>query len=125
FRGLDLSVQDEQGFRRATPHLMLTVTNGAYFGGGFPIAPQARIDDGLLHACMIGDAAPLRRMALFNKAERGRHVLEPEVTVRTARRFTLTAHSPFRFEADGDIYETSLPELELELLPGALRVIRG
>lgn len=125
FRGLELSIQDDQSFRRTAPHLMLTVTNGAYFGGGFPIAPQARIDDGVLHACMIGDAAPLRRMALFNRAEKGRHVQEPEVSVRTARRFTLTAADPFRFEADGDIYETSVPELEIEVLPGALRVIRG
>lgn len=125
FRGLELSVRDDRGFRRTAPHLMLTVTNGAYFGGGFPIAPQARIDDGVLHGCMIGDGAPLRRMALFSRAGKGRHVGEPEVEVRTARRFTLAAAGPFRFEADGDLYETTVPELDLEVLPGALRVIRG
>jgi len=125
FRGLDLTVADDAEVRETRRHLMLTVTNGAWFGGGFPIAPRARIDDGLLHACMIGDASPLRRMALFNKAEKGRHVEEPEVRIHTATRFTLTADAPFRFEADGDIYETAVPELDLELLPGALRVIRG
>ena len=74
---------------------------------------------------MIGDGTPMRRLALFNKAEKGRHVEEPEVEVRTARRFTLTAQAPFRFEADGDLYETAVPVLDLEVLPGALQVIRG
>lgn len=125
FPGTELSVRDAAGTTVARRHLMLTVTNGAYFGGGFPIAPAARIDDGRLHACHIGDASPLRRMALFGKAGKGRHVEEPEVETRTSSRFVISSAGPIRFEADGDIYETSVPELDLEILPGALRVVRG
>ncbi len=51
---------------------MLTITNGCYFGGGFPIAPQATVGDGRLHACPIGDASPLTRLKLLSLAERGR-----------------------------------------------------
>jgi diacylglycerol kinase (ATP) len=123
FPGLNLSVRDGGDFQVHRAHLMMTVTNGAFFGGGFPIAPGAEIDDGLLHACLIGDASPMRRMRLFGRAEKGRHVTEPEVETRTARRFTVEAGEPVRFEADGDIYETGVPELDLELLPGALLVV--
>ena len=40
---------------------MLTISNGSYFGGGFPIAPGSSVDDGQLHACRILDARPLER----------------------------------------------------------------
>lgn len=120
---LDLEVDGAPPVRKR--HLMLTVTNGAWFGGGFPIAPDARIDDGMLHACAIGDAAPLRRMKLFNRAEKGRHVTEPEVEVLNARRVSVRADGPVRFEADGDVFETEGNELELEILPGALPVLQG
>jgi YegS/Rv2252/BmrU family lipid kinase len=125
FPGLDLQMQLDGGAATRKRHLMLTVTNGAWFGGGFPIAPDARIDDGKLHACVISDAAPLRRMTLFNRAEKGRHVTEPEVEMLDARRVQLRGPDPFRFEADGDVFETEGDELELEILPGALRVLQG
>ncbi|MDT8340600.1 MAG: diacylglycerol kinase family lipid kinase [Longimicrobiales bacterium] len=124
FHGTRVRVVDESAWSTEGRHLMITLTNGAYFGGGFPIAPGARVDDGLLHACLIGDARPLRRMALFSRAGRGRHEGEPEVVTRTARGFTLTLEGPVHFEADGDLYRTDGPELAVELLPGALQMIR-
>lgn len=124
FRSLPVRVRDDGDLDTSRDHLMLTVTNGMYFGGGFPIAPSARIDDGLLHACMIQDASPLRRMSLFNRAEKGRHVDQPEVEVRTSRSYTLEFSSPVRFEADGDLFDAEASELSLEVLPGALRVIQ-
>lgn len=125
YRALSISASEGGEFRAAREHLMLTVTNGAYFGGGFPIAPDARIDDGVLHACHISDASPFRRMALFNRAEKGRHVGEPEVEVRTAPSYTLRFRGPVRFEADGDLFDADGSELSLQVLPGALRVIRS
>lgn len=125
FPGLPIEFRDGEGLERSRSHLLLTVTNGPYFGGGFPVTPDARIDDGLLHACSIGDASPLRRMALFNHAEKGRHVTDPEVELHTARRFRLTLPGPVRFEVDGDVFRTAGNELSLRLLPGALRVLKG
>lgn len=125
FRGLELRTTEDDGGETRRDHLMLTVTNGAFFGGGFPIAPGAEIDDGALHVCSIGNASPFRRLALFNRAEKGRHTGEPEVALRTARKIRLRGPGPLRFEADGDIFETRGPELELQILPGALRVLRG
>lgn len=125
FRGLPLEVALDDGPAEKRDHLMLTVTNGAWFGGGFPIAPEGRVDDGRLHACSIGNASPFRRMSLFNRAEKGRHVDQPEVEVRTAQRVRLEGSGPVRFEADGDVFETRGGSLELEILPGALPVIRG
>jgi len=123
FRGLDCRVTADGGEERSGHHLMLTVSNARYFGGGFPIAPEAHVCDGLLHACRIEDAPPLTRFRLFNMAERGRHVRSERVEILDAPRFRLRFAEPPRFEMDGDVRRAAQPELDVRVLPAALRVV--
>lgn len=123
FAGVDIGVEQPGGASRDGHHLMLTVTNGRYFGGGFPIAPHASVEDGSLHVCSILDAPPLTRLGLFNKAEKGRHVTSERVEVLDAPRFTLTFDAPPRFEMDGDVRQAAEARLEVRVLPGALEVV--
>lgn len=123
FPGLHVHVEPESSEPRELHHLMLTVSNGRYFGGGFPIAPDAAVDDGLLHACMIGDAPGLTRMKLFNLAERGRHVTSDQVEIVDDTAFRLTFHEPPRFEMDGDVRKSEANVVEVHSLSGALRVL--
>lgn len=123
FPGFSVKLEDEEGFSRSDPTLMLTVTNGVYFGGGFPISPRASVQDGLLHACYVGDAKPLRRLSLFDRAGKGSHESSKEVDARASTRFRLTFPSPARLEIDGDIYAATEPDLTLEVAKGALRVL--
>jgi diacylglycerol kinase family enzyme len=116
-------LEDDEGFSRSDSTLMLTVTNGEHFGGGFPIAPGATVRDGVLHACFIGDAKPLRRIVLFDKAGKGRHEECHEVTPWAATSFNLTFPRPFRFELDGDVYASGEETLRLEIVPAALEVL--
>ena len=123
FPGFDFTLTSGSGARREGHHLMLTVSNGRFFGGGFPIAPGATIHDGLLHACQIRDAPPLGRLKLFNLAERGRHVGDERVELLSDRRFSLDLDAPPRLEVDGEVRQASRPRLEMRVLPGALRVV--
>jgi len=123
FPGIDARVESTAGAVRESRQLMLTVSNGRFFGGGFPIAPEATVDDGLLHACLIGDASPLKRLRLFTLAERGRHVGADEVEVIDDRAFRLRFPEPPRFEMDGDVRRSSAEEIEVRSLPGALTVV--
>jgi diacylglycerol kinase (ATP) len=123
FPGALLKASDHAGFEREATHLMVTISNGRWFGGGFPIAPDGRIDDGMLHACLIGDASPLQRLKLFGLAEKGRHVGDPRVELRSAGRFSLEFGAPIRFEVDGDVFRTEGTTLELEVRPGALTLV--
>jgi YegS/Rv2252/BmrU family lipid kinase len=104
-------------------HLMLTVSNGRYFGGGFPIAPHADVSDGRLHACSIEDADPFTRLRLFILAERGRHVGSERVGVVDARTMRIRFDAPPRFELDGEVRRSRDPEIELTVRPGALQVV--
>jgi YegS/Rv2252/BmrU family lipid kinase len=126
YPGIEPVVSSPMHRERAGRRLIVTISNGRYFGGGFPIAPGATVDDGLLHACVIRDAGPLRRAALFNKAERGRHIGAPEVELLSDRSFTIRfpADGPTpRFEIDGDVYASRGHAVEVELLPRALEIV--
>jgi diacylglycerol kinase (ATP) len=123
FRGFDCRIETEDGRERSGQHLMLTVSNARFFGGGFPIAPDAHVADGLLHACRIADASPFTRFRLFNMAERGRHVRSERVEILDAPGFRLEFDAPPRFEMDGEVRRASGPTLDVRVLPAALRVV--
>jgi diacylglycerol kinase (ATP) len=123
FPGFEMTLEAEGGYRRSERTLMLTITNGKFFGGGFPIAPGASLCDGALHACHIRDAKPLRRLLLFDRAGKGRHEISPEVDALAAPRFKLAFPRPVRCEVDGDVYATAGEEISVEVREGALRVL--
>ncbi len=123
FPGIRLEARSGSGREAGGAHLMLTVSNGRYFGGGFPIAPDGTVDDGKLHACLIADAPPLARLRLFNLAEKGRHPRSERVTILDDERFRLTFEAPPRFEMDGDVRQAAEATLEASILRGALRVV--
>jgi diacylglycerol kinase (ATP) len=123
FPGFDVEVTGAGGAVRRGSHLMITVSNGRYFGGGFPIAPDATVEDGRLHACLIGDAPPFTRFGLFNAAGKGRHVESGRVEVVDDTRFALAFGSPPRFEVDGDVFVSSQAVVEVEVMAGALDVV--
>lgn len=126
YPGIDATVSLPGHADRPGRKLIVTISNGRYFGGGFPIAPGADVDDGLIHACVIRDAAPLRRAALFARAERGRHVGLPEVEILSGSsfgvRFSPDAPPP-RFEIDGDVYAVGSHRVDVDVAPAALEVV--
>ena len=123
FPGIASRVESGGGQTRESHLLMLTVSNGRFFGGGFPIAPDATVDDGKLHACLIGDAPSLTRLKLFNLAERGRHVTSERVEIIDDQSFRLRFDAPPRFEMDGDVRKSAEAEIEVRSMPGALKVV--
>jgi diacylglycerol kinase (ATP) len=123
FEGFGCRLEPGGAEAREGRHLMITVSNGRYFGGGFPIAPAATVTDGLLHSCRFEDASPLARLRLFNLAERGRHVRSDRVEILGDAGFRLTFDAPPRFEVDGDVRRAAEETVELRVLPKALRVV--
>lgn len=123
FPGLELRLETDDGRARTGRYLMLTISNGAFFGGGFPIAPGASVDDGRLHACRILDALPHQRLRLFTMAERGRHVRSERVEVIDSRRYRVSFDHPPRFEMDGEVRVAAASTLDVSVLPGALAVV--
>jgi diacylglycerol kinase (ATP) len=103
-------------------HLAVVVSNGPRFGGGFLIAPGARVDDGALDLVRVADGPPWRRLAVFAGATRGTHIGAPEVSRRAVREVTLTFDAPPLFDADGELHQAAGPTVTVRCHPGALRL---
>ncbi|UJP38978.1 diacylglycerol/lipid kinase family protein [Cellulomonas palmilytica] len=105
---------------------IVAVANCGWFGGGVNIAPQARVDDGLLDIVV---AAPLARpgvLKILPRVYRGTHTADPAVRVLQARSvlvepLTALGAAPPPAFADGE-RAGPLP-LQLDVVPGALRVL--
>ena len=103
--------------------LMLTISNAPFFGGGFLIAPEAQLDDGLLDACVIGNTPAFKRWRLFNAAPKGRHVRSPHVQMRQSTRFSVRFSTPPKYEVDGELWQAEGAEVIIEAVPQALQVV--
>jgi diacylglycerol kinase (ATP) len=122
FRGLTIDITTAAVARGARAHLMLIIANGKNFGGMFKIAPDARIDDGMLDAISILDASPLTRISMLAAAPSGKHVRNSLVLSEQASSFTLTFSAPPAYETDGEYNRAVSSTIEVACVPRALRV---
>ncbi len=120
FRPLEADLDDGLGFREV---LLVALANGRRYGGGIVIAPEARPDDGMLDIVSIDDASTLERVALFRDAGEGKHIERPAVRVQRDHALTLRFAAPPRFQIDGELHQARRREVEVEVVPGALRVV--
>jgi YegS/Rv2252/BmrU family lipid kinase len=99
----------------------VAVANSGVFGGGMFLAPDARLDDGLLDVVMIQDMPKRTLLAALPKVFAGAHVHEPGIELLQAREVAFHADRPFNVQADGDAI-ADLPAT-VRVQPGALRVM--
>ena len=85
-----------------TDVLMLAVCTGATIGGGTPLAPDARVDDGLAEVVVCTATAPMARAAFAAALLTGRHVDRPDVLVTRGREVAFSGPG-VDLNADGEI----------------------
>jgi YegS/Rv2252/BmrU family lipid kinase len=108
--------------------IYLIICNGPREGGGFLIAPEAKIDDGIFHYAMITDVSRAMMFRIVPEVMKGTHGRFKQVKMGTCKKFTLKADRPLYIHADGEIYTgpgTNLRGVSFEILPNALKVIKG
>jgi YegS/Rv2252/BmrU family lipid kinase len=124
-----ISMQIESdGDRWEQKVIYLVLCNGPREGGGFLIAPDARIDDGLLHYAMITDVSRPMMFRIVPEVMKGTHGRFKQVKMGACKRFTVSANRPLYIHADGEIFTgpgTDVRQVSFEVLPNALKVIRG
>ncbi len=109
------------GQRRTLVAITVAVANSSTYGGGMRLAPDARLDDGLLDVVLIEDVSRFEFLRSLPKVFKGTHVRLPNVEVLRAREIEVRADRPFTMYADGDPI-AELP-VRLSCLPGAINVI--
>jgi YegS/Rv2252/BmrU family lipid kinase len=111
--------------RRLEQSILLTAcANGQYYGGGFHIAPEAVVDDGLFDVCVIDHVSRLRILEKLIHVIQGTHAKLPEVKFYRSRKVKFSSPGVLYVQADGDL----MPELDphqigVELVPRALKLL--
>ena len=102
---------------------LTAVMNGHTFGGSFRVCPDARPDDGMLDLLIAQGVGRLEILGIVPKILRGTHTGDPRLRLVRVRRVAIESHSQFLVEADGEIAFDDARRLEVEVLPGSLRVL--
>ncbi|HEX2193925.1 MAG TPA: diacylglycerol kinase family protein [Candidatus Limnocylindria bacterium] len=126
FRNRDLRVRMETdaGPREMEGRfLFVCFANGAYYGGGMQIAPDAELDDGWLDVCLVGDISRLGALRELPGIYRAAHVNHPLVDIVRAREARIEGDPTARVHLDGEPFG-HVP-VEVGLAPSAVRVAAG
>ncbi|MBP1327161.1 diacylglycerol kinase (ATP) [Leucobacter exalbidus] len=121
----------QQTPRTQTPHtqqtadrsytgLLATVMNIRTLGGGIPISPLSRTDDGRLELVEVSHARKLRLFSVLGLLARGQHTTLPEVRITSVESVCIDAGDEIAF-ADGD--EVGVGPFHVQSMPGALTVL--
>lgn len=111
---------DNQVIEKET--LFLAIGNGRVEGGKFNIAPDAKIDDGLLDIWIIQKMTRARCLRLLPKAIQGTHKDVPEVSFFRGKNILIEATEPITAQVAGEIL---IPQKKyhIKILPKKLKLL--
>lgn len=120
-RPVDVAVEIDGVQIYEGPISMVVAANGCYFGAGMRVAPNARVDDGLLEIALVRGLSVSRLLANLPAFYLGRHGRHPSVSFHAARTLQiLPKEGSAPIDLDGEAVG-ALP-MRAEVLPGALEV---
>ena len=105
--------------------MFATLASLPRFGGGMQIAPQAKIDDGLLDLVIVKEISRRTLLAVFPKVYSGKHVGHPAVIFHHTRRAEITIDRPMTLYGGGEpVRPMAAGEpVAAEVVPGGLKIV--
>ncbi len=101
----------------------LAIANGRYVGGGFPIAPHAKLDDGLLDITVVPMLPFVELMASGLNFVLGNHELEERVQMFQAHSVHISSKPTMPYSIDGEPVRSL--DAEFSIIPGAVKIVTG
>ena len=114
------------GIARASPTLSLTVAIGKR-EGGFVVAPEAVIDDGLFDYLHAGGLSRWEVLRFMPRLASGGQLPKdhPRIWLGRCREVDLESEAPLTVHLDGEFFalqEDSIRKLQVKIYPGRLKV---
>jgi diacylglycerol kinase (ATP) len=123
YRGFELEAEADGRPLGRREMLMVIVANARVFGGGFKVAPQADLEDGLLDAVAFTNMGFWSRVSALVRLLRGTHAAHPRVGSLAVKRLVYRFAAPPAYETDGEWNRARGSELVIEAVPRALDVL--
>ena len=118
-----VELEFDDGRREQLDVYGLYLANGRYVGGGFTVAPDALLDDGLLDLTAIPALPMLELMGVGLRIALGGQTDDPRLPRFRSSRVHLRSEPDMHFSVDGE--PARAIEAQLEVLPGVLRIVPG
>jgi len=103
--------------------LSVGIANGIYAGGGFKLAPEASITDGMVDISAVGDYHKVERLFRLPKVRSGKHTQWKNVTYRQTTQVQVSSSRKLIAHVDGEPYRLPGESFRVRALPLALRVM--
>ncbi|MFC1879321.1 diacylglycerol/lipid kinase family protein [Chloroflexota bacterium] len=105
--------------------LMMVLCNGPREGGGFWVAPEAKLDDGIFHYAQIRKVSRPMMFRLLPEVMKGTHGRFKQVRMGQFTELSLQSDRPLYIHTDGEVYAgfgVDIRSIRVELLPDELGV---
>jgi len=122
FRAFPVAIESSAG-RLELRCLSIGVSNGKYAGGGFKLAPNAEIADGLIDVSAIEDYSRLERLVRLPRVRAGVHLHWRKVHYRQIPEARIESPEKLIAHVDGEPYRLPGESFSVHAVPRALRVI--
>jgi len=111
-----------------TSAIMVALCNAPREGGGFIISPASKNDDGKMEYVIVNKISRPMMFRLVPEFMKGTHLRFKQISVGEFKKLTLTSDRPLYIHTDGEVFTSfgsNLRKVSFEVLPQALRVVRG
>ena len=110
------------GFEWDAPVTLAAISNGAWLGGMFNIAPMAKNADGQLELLIAKPVTRRRILSLLPKLMNGTHVQEDDILHHPVTSVQIRCDEPIPSHLDGEVQRLQ-SEFEIRVLPDALDLL--
>jgi diacylglycerol kinase (ATP) len=118
-----LTIAMDEGRVVTTRAMMVTVSNGAYTGAAIPIAPDARVDDGLFDVVIFRHYSKIELFVHLVSIMLGRRRYVPHTSTYRSSVVRVESRRPLPTRADSN--DLGHTPLEARVRPASLRVVVG
>lgn len=117
-----LRVQADGRLLHQGPVLFASSLNTPSYGSGMPVAPGARVDDGVLQLLRVGAFGRLGALAMMPLLLAGGHLRHPKVSLTGFQTLRLASPLPVPLAVDGEPLPCAT-DIAVRVRPGALQVV--
>jgi len=101
-------------------YTILSVCNGAYYGGGFNIAPKSQLTDGLLDIYYVEKMSKIKMIPLILKLKSGKHEGKRRVHKFRTNHIEINFEEEVTFNVDGE--KLNNKKFIIDVLPKAITI---
>ena len=101
-------------------YTILSICNGAYYGGGYQIAPKSKLEDGLLDIYYAEKMPKIKMIPLILKLKKGKHEGKRRIHKFRVNHLEIELEEEVMFNVDGEKIVDK--KFVIDILPKAITI---